>query len=521
MSQQQQQYTPNEVNSQIKKVHEDAHVRTRKEWSAWADELSPPLSSRFKFDHMEESDADRIMHYFPAMFRQVGGMAYVADENGCWRELQHRSSQVQSIVQRLMIMARRAAGDEVYDEIIDRSPIEKTGYGLYLAKELRMTNWHTACVGAQIRIRILIDEYDVMKVPLEEFDRRDKRPVIPMEIGGSVDLTTGKTLDSVSTSALHIHARDWSLPMLDRAILSDDSPGATAMRDAIRNRFGETLITRIARHALGISKSIDVIVAPSDWGKGTLIDIMSAAFPGMVGRLEAGKALSAGSERFSQVSQHLTGKLWVFIDEAGESGTVTISPGSIKTFVDSVLTVEKKFENALQVPRLGTAIMVGHTWPDVDMSAQGMEQRFGWAISYDGEPEMSRNERSLLLSPEAIKFFRQKVVGRAVALWNENKDDLDAATMTSDIRETVALFRSVQSNSLSQDLRAAFDIGTKDDFVPFTEIEPIFGAHEEKTTGKAVASAMKSAFHGTHLRPGRKRILGNQVRGWFGIVKVD
>ena len=76
-----------------------------------------------------------------------------------------------------------------------------------------------------------------------------------------------------------LRARGWALPLLDPAILESDTLGANTMRSAIENRFGHGLIDRIARHALGISKSIDAIVAPTNWGKSTLITLMERAFP--------------------------------------------------------------------------------------------------------------------------------------------------------------------------------------------------------------------------------------------------
>lgn len=100
------------------------------------------------------------------------------------------------------------------------------------------------------------------------------------------------------------------------------------------------------------------------------------AFPGMIGRLDAGKALSAQGTKFSQIEQLLTTCAIVFVDESGEEPAVKVRAGALKAFGDDNLSVELKGENRRTVRRSGTAVFIGHDWPHLDTSAQGMPDRF-------------------------------------------------------------------------------------------------------------------------------------------------
>ena len=288
---------------------------------------------------------------FPLSFRNVQGkIAYVADTYGTWVELQHRSPSCQATIRSMIQTARRQSSLDVSSYTIDVALNEANGYAMYLAEGLPLTANHVSQVALHVRQRILSGKEEVPNAAYEEFDRRSLRPMIPMEGGGSLDLTAGSMMSHFDTCECLLRAHGWILPMIQPEIVNSQSPGACAMRNAIENRFGQTLITRLARHALGTSKNIDVMIAPKDWGKSTLITLMEFAFPGMVGRLAADKSLSEQGKRFSQIEISLASKIWVFVDEAGEEPQRTIRAAMTKTFVDDIVQVERKGEDNRPLP---------------------------------------------------------------------------------------------------------------------------------------------------------------------------
>ena len=508
---------------------EDAHSRTRKEWSEWAYTCTPALPNWLRFDYLEDFDSARILKFHRVFFLRVSGMAYIADENGLWQELQPRSPKVESFIRRMILDSRQTAARDMSEDMVGEFAIgkpidEKMGYASYLAVGMNLTANHCSNVGQQLR-QVILSDHDIQTVPIENFDKRNVHPVMPLADGGSVDLTTGRTMGAIDTADLWLHNYEWALPMLDPAVMRGESEGAQAMRECIRDRFGQTLMSRIARHALGISKNIDVIVAPTDWGKGTLIELLSKAFPGMVGRLDQVKAFGIQGDRFSQVQEQLAKKCWVFIDEAGEKSNIKIRSSSLKTFIDDVQQVELKFEKNRPLPRLGTVIMVGHDWPDIDTAAQGMETRFKWALSIDPAAEpMTVRQRHLLLTEDAVRYFRQAIVRRAVQLWQE--DDLDKATSTGETWLAIEEFFNARSNSIAAALREAFEIGDPiQDYVRSAEvqaaIEPAAKDAGEKVTGNLIKNSIAIAFHSPSIVAKSKRIDGPVVRVWVGIKKIS
>ena len=495
-------------------AQEDANIRTRKQWSdtvaVWC------LPQWLQIDSLEEADAARVLRFFCTNFRnQRGQKAYVSDTYGTWLLLDGSSLACQAVIRAMIVAARREAAGEVYENVIDVALVEKTAYQNYLSNDLTLASHHIVRVSRQLSQQLLAgDECD--NVAAEDFDRRNAHPVIPLADGGGLDLTTGLTTSPGQLSSHLYLSRGWILPMLDPDIRSAKSDGACAMRTAIHDRFGQTLITRLARHALGTSKSIDVLVAPKNWGKSTLITLMERAFPGMVARVEAGRALSPAGDHFSVVTSLLSEKLWVFIDESGGKTDKMIHGSMLKTWVDDMVSVEKKYENRVSKSRLGTAIFVGYDYPSVEMSDQGMPERFQWAYQMPDNP-MSQKERDLLMTEDAMAFFRQSVMSRAVALWQQG--NMDAECQTSETREAIAEFILKRQNPLASALKERYELGDKNDFVPSSDVMELLeeASEDGKSSGKLVADTMALAFHSPQVIATKKKITGKSVRGWKGL----
>ena len=134
---------------------EDAHVLTRKQWSQVVDEWKIPEGfPHLLFDHLEESDTDRIIEYCASSLRnQRGEESYMADTYGTWIEMQHRNADCQAVVRSMIEFSRGLAGHELYDIILDVSPADKMGYANYMVSGLRLTSNHVQNVASNLKQR--------------------------------------------------------------------------------------------------------------------------------------------------------------------------------------------------------------------------------------------------------------------------------------------------------------------------------------------------------------------------------
>lgn len=512
---------------------DDAHVLTRKQWSALFDEWNRAGQVHadhvgwLSFDHLEETDADRVLYHFRAFFRNARGQdAYLCDASGMWMRLLPRGKAAAAVVRSLIVDARRMTGRDILDErglIVDVDMRTKSAYAHYIMDALRLTSNHVTAVARQLQQRVMGNSDPataVEGVAPEKFDNRNDHPVLPLQetdAGGAWDLTTGHSIGVHQVMPLMLIARKWAMPYTDPVdVKALNSPGAAAMRQALADRWGSTLISRLARHALGTSKSIDVLIAPANWGKSTLISIMQAAFPDMVGRVESGRALSIGGDKFSVVTKLLESKLWVFIDESGGKTDKQIHGSVLKTWVDDRVSVELKGQDREERRWLGTAIFIGYDYPHIDMSEQGMQERFRWGLKMPDNP-MSQKLRDLLLTEDAIAVFRIELLETATALWQGGRDQLDLDLERAEVKDTLTEFIEKRRNPLVGALHEAYRADPLG-FVPSAAIKLVLeDAAGESIPGRTLQETMNMAFRSAI--PTRQTFEGKQVRGWKGIMQ--
>ena len=487
----------------------------------------------YQLSPLEDADCNRILNYSTSRFvhvREDG--AWIQDKWGYWLPLAG-NDRIESIVRDLVVEARRTT-----EEDMQYAPSEdatmRMKIRIFIMQELELGSNHVARVVRQLNQRLREGSLmSVQSVSAEDFDNRNRNPIVPVSfvnglfIGGSVDLRKGTYLDPQDTGQLFMRYHGWGMP-IPESVFTDkmnpvdkDTPGHNAMKDAIENRWGVDLMSRLARHMLGTSKAVDVLAAPTNWGKSTMITALEKALPGMVGRLEAYKAFSSQGDRFSQVTSMLATKILVFVDEAGQDDperSAEISPGALNTFTDDQVTVEQKFKNAMTVHRQGTVILIGHTWAAVNASAQGISTRIKWA--WKAEPDhkaMTEDERELILSEDGIEFLRAWMVRRARDLWTTSQHDvsLDDLTITPRSREALAEFGLTRSDPLAMALQEVFEAGSKKDWVASSEIKEIMedAMDGDKISDRTIGPKMKIAFHTSFLRNAKK----NGIRGWYGV----
>lgn len=497
-----------------------------REYGEIADKLNLPGWLRFKY--LEDHDADRILEWNSQFLLRVDHkLPMILDLNsGCWLPLRTSSLKAQAVVRSAIMQTRNLTADQVYRWLLDLSMNDKAYWEDFIRTKVPCSASHVSRVVNQLSQRILTDENFVQNESSEEFDDRNRRPVIPIIGRGAIDFTQSdwtQTIMTAEMAEMRMTFHGWVMPVPEPDILDSESEAVKVMQKVIDYRYSEAMISRIARHLLGVGKHIDVICAPqADWGKSTLITLCERAFPGMIGRVEAAKALSAQGTKFSQIETLLTSKLIVFIDEGGEEPAVKVRPGALKTLVDDNLSVELKGENRRTVKRVGTAVFVGHDWPWIDTSAQGMAARFKWAYKANDVQPMSQAARDIIVnSKEAVDYFRYRVLQKAHEIYHAG--DPDEQTNTIDAQHAVSEFIKARFDPFAIAVQMEYEIGDKNDFVPTAQIRLVLEgvADEEKVKPADIRRAMNGAFPGGKVKATSKKIEGKAVRGWLGIRSIS
>lgn len=510
-----------------------SHSELIKEFEDFAIENFPD-EPWLQLRNLEDCDAWRVRRYSGYRFKHVyQTCVMVQDDSGLWHRLES-SDIVHSIIRSLIVQGRDRAGEEL-SEHSSNDAVIRHDYSYFLTDFCELKSMHVINVTRQLSQVIHTGKERALtfdSVSPEDFDDRDSNPIIPVSfhhgvpIGGCIDLRTAKYIDPLATGEMLMLNHGWGFPMCDKEIMDSDSPGKIAMETAIKERWGDDLLTRLCRHLLGTSKNVDVVTAPTNWGKSTLITAMEKALPGMVGRLEAYKAFSRQGDKFTQTAIMLSEKLIVFIDEAGQDDpdrSAELSPGVLNTLTDDLLQVEKKFKDNEAVPRLGTAVLIGHTWAAINASAQGIDTRVQWAFRANETDPMTTDDRLLILSSDGIEYLRVWILRRCRELWETSEDGriLDDLTISANNRQALAEFKMARSDPLAASLIEEFEVGELHEFVRSSKIKDVLEDANggEKISNNQIGAKIKIAFHNTGIRSGRKKdtLTKKQERVWFGI----
>lgn len=501
------------------KATEMSSVRQSKHFSNLAEEWQLPV--HLTFDHLEDSDSDRILRYCAEQLLRLEDNSVVMGSLGLWHELTSASEFAKSAMRALVKNARSTAAREVTTRVDD--VLQGAEYSHFLQTGLPTGSVHVRYMTDQVSQRILANQAPaVITSSTEEFDDRVANPVLPLQGGGGFDLRTGKAVSVEELGRLKFFHHGWGMPEPEPAILEKtDDPAVNEMKTAIIERFSDNLITRLAYHFLGLDKAVDLIIAPTNWGKSTLITILQKAFPGMVGRLAAVRAFSRQGTRFSQIERVLTEKILCILDEGGQKDPdrkMIISPAALNMLVDDELPVELKGQDNIFKRRLGTAIIIGHTWPQIESDEQGTNTRFHWAhmVGSDYTP-MTRDQRETLLSPSALSYFRTLVCLRAV--WIHQQGGAAELTYTDRSRDAVATFMLARSDPIVTALRDHYEEGDPKLGVSYSSVkEMLESISDSRFTADAITEKISTAFHSSaHIRFGRPYVNGEQTRGWFGL----
>ena len=178
--------------------------------------------------------------------------------------------------------------------------------------------------------------------------------------------------------------------------------------------YGWGLVRRLAYSLTRLHKEIDVIVMPeSNAGKGAYIDSAIAAFGCMT---DPGSDAIRNGRNFSKLEQSMLGYPLGFMDEIDKAGNVKAS--TINACTAAHFSLEKKGCDPVQRRRYGNLAFVGADWPHVDLTEQGLPQRFPWAyLMPDDRGELSETDYHLLTGQDGVAYLQELVIHMAQDTW--------------------------------------------------------------------------------------------------------
>ena len=242
----------------------------------------------------------------------------------------------------------------------------------------------------------------------------ESRPLLPSE-DGAWDIRAGRLITPSDLRPLRMLAPDETMPSPDMTALATDR--GVAISRIFIGHYGAPVAQRLALSLLGPTKRIEQVrAATSDFGKGLLISLMRRAFgEGVVDTLSLEDYRRIG-KRFSRAEYLLARRLLVFLEEVQELGAM--QPGPLKSITDDYLSVERKGEDALSLPRIGTLWLVGNDWGNISMSNRTMQTRLRWAWDYADAPPITDNQGALTLlrSHDAGRVIQALILQYAAAL---------------------------------------------------------------------------------------------------------
>ena len=336
----------------------------------------------------------------------------------------------------------------------------------------------------------------------------DRHRVIPLNKGGAISLETLSVETADQIAYLLLGNFGWKVPAPNFSLTQPAS--FTQEATLIVSKYSEILV-RLSYHLVTTSKVIDVIRVPqSNWGKSTLSELVDLALPGMVART-ALRVLSARSQ-FTPAAKYMATKRLVFFDEAGSDKT-ELSMTRWMELADRQ-HIETKGMDAYDAKRTATAILVGQSWPALDTSVPGVEQRIQWAFTDNSQTQMTSAEREMILSPSGVEF------ARAYLIVSAHRHLVNGTTgVTPASRQAVAQLIASESNDLVDALKSFLEEGGPADIVSNAELK---GGLEtqgvEAPGGQILKRTILQIFREAMPFEGRSQKHGGQkLRGFSGV----
>ena len=268
----------------------------------------------------------------------------------------------------------------------------------------------------------------IRRVAEADINRRELKPLIIHEPALGENCYTATNLLSRNTLQGQ-ELRDALFTLPEKPARARRFPSLSIAKSSVSPRiveiwerhYGCGLVRRVAYSLTRLHKGIDLIVMPeSNSGKGAFIDTSIEAFGCMT---DPGSDAIRNGRQFSKLEQCMLGYPLGFMDEIDKAGDIKAS--TINACTAAHFSLEKKGYDPVQRRRYGNLAFVGADWPHVDLTEQGLPQRFLWAyLMPDDRDELSESDYKLLTGQDGVAYLQELVIDMAQGTWQPLSSEL-------------------------------------------------------------------------------------------------
>ena len=261
----------------------------------------------------------------------------------------------------------------------------------------------------------------IRRVAEADINRRDILPLIIHEPAPGENCYTATNLSARNTLQGK-ELRDALFTLPEKPARARRFPSLAIAKASVSPRiveiwerhYGWLLVRRLAYSLTRLHKGIDLIVMPeSNSGKGAYIDTSIEACGCMT---DPGSDAIRNGRNFSKLEQCTLGYPLGFMDEIDKAGDIKAS--TINACTAAHFSLEKKGCDPVQRRRYGNLAFVGADWPHVDLTEQGLPQRFPWAyLMPDDRGELSETDYHLLTGQDGVAYLQELVIHMAQDTW--------------------------------------------------------------------------------------------------------
>ena len=475
------------------------------------DSVANELNLHYEFRTMrgdETPELSRIATYSHDDLLLDGKSIYVCDSKGFWHNVDSNIKLAHRYLPEIMLASDKVA----LQDFVARYPDEPE-YADKLAKSFtygvaKIRNMYDAInrlAGPEFYVR-----------PVRYWHRQLDNPILPLSNGECLSLITMQRFTPEELRALCYIQPEWAINSDWIAYPHAEWPRHPDV-DWFIQHIGEDLFKRVAGSLLGVARDLMAVkVKESGAGKSMAFDLMSEATNDAIHREEDSTEYSeAKGDRFSAGSVLLTKHLVVAYDEVDKSGPMKAK--TLNRLTNPGLGIELKRENRIRIPRTGSIYFVGADWPEVDISEQGVKERFSWCYESTA-PAIDRKYYAQIVHNEDCKIDmlnrllmwahgqvddRYKI-GQGVPPNPNHLDAFREKTTPAEVKTLTTHIAVAQQNPDSCFMSNA----------QLTEILQNDGLDAPKTN--AMGSLVNRAFKG-RATAGMKTLNGKKVRGYYGI----
>ena len=498
--------------------------------------LEHNLAKHLRYDeNLVDQDVERLFVYQGEKFFIMNNIIFVANRQ-LWRELRQGDIVSHGIIKEMLQDSRQSAWWELPDELYEQ---DETGdmisvYGDQL-NDSRLDSRHITDV-----IRTMMDSINDVRFnrfEMLQVNRRDQFPILPLNDGTSIDLRTKQLLPQDKVLPMLLLDFNWNImppKTLDqlKSEAADPYEAQAIESDWNRTKFllGERydkMIDRVAMYACGVTKSIDVIMFPSDGGKSTFIDGLRNAFGKEAFYVISSKGAIGPGNKFSNLRWKLASAMGVFVIEIhGQE----IQPSDMNIWVEDMQEFEIKFIQMDEAKRIGTVMLVGDEEPlNFSSDNQGFKTRVKWVNNQLELEPITPADYLHVNSLGGLQCLLNEFIERAYQRFQVDDHHWQIRKRQEEEQAgDVALLVDESRDSLVLAMLDLFEKGISLDFLPSGSIVDILKNYAKNSpdsdldekkipTTRQINKPFKKAF-GKQYKPIAKNVEGKTTRGYEGFT---